>query len=79
MPLPIKVYLKDERSEENVCEIKYSDRDINNCSVLYITSRASTHQPSLSETEPKWFVFEHPDNIYAFGGRYCIESVASLK
>ena len=41
---------------------------------LAMHSLAAESRPRLSETEPKWFVFEN-----AFSGRYCIKSVASQK
>ena len=43
--------------------------------IVYWLTAAS--RPRLSETKRKWFVFEA--SWYAFGGRYCIEFVASQK
>ena len=40
-------------------------------------SERAANWPRLSETETKWFVFE--TSLFEFGGRYCIESIASQK
>ena len=47
------------------------------CIVLATHSLAAASLPRLSEMKPKWFVFK--TSWYAFGGWYCIESVASQK
>ena len=45
--------------------------------LLAMHGLAASSLPRLSETEPKWFVFE--TSLHALAGRYCIESVAAQK
>ena len=48
-----------------------------NFNLLAMHRLVAASQPRQSETEPKWFMFE--TSRFAFGWRYCIESVASQK